>query len=389
MVKSNSADAFKVQYNTLILTGIWPIENPNVIYRIKTILSWVSALGLSGVMLTQLIHDITDFTKLSETLYILLAYMGFIVKLVVFMYRRKEFLNVINFLKNPIFLSYPEDLDHYMAKSINQSVRLAKIFQPFAVSFVIFYAVYPILDNTSLPFPFPYDLGKYRMVMYCSQLISEGMAAINNMYIDTICTSLMGIIAAQLDILTEKIMRLNENDGTVEDHAISNEVCESIYEKLKDCVKHHLAIIKLVNCVEEVFTIALFGQFLTSAMIICNTIFEIILIPTSTKQILLVEYLFGALVQLFMYCWYGNEIIVKSLQIKDACFMSKWYAFDKKACKYLFIIMERSKRPLRISAIKLSTLSLTAFGTILQWSYSYLTLLLELYRKQSLPLQGN
>ncbi|KAF2887734.1 hypothetical protein ILUMI_18439 [Ignelater luminosus] len=244
MVKSNSADAFRIQHDMLMLTGMWPIENPNGSYRIKTLLSWVSALGLSGVMLTQLIHDITDFTKLSETLYILITYIRFTFKLLVFKYSREEFLNVINFLKNPIFLSYPEDLDHYIAKSINQSVRLAKIFQPFMVNLLICNAVYPILDNTSLPFSFPYGLGKYRMIMYCSQLISEGISAVNNIYIDTTCTTLMGIVPTQLDILTERLMRLKENDGTVEDHAISNEVSESINEKLKDCVKHHLVIIK-------------------------------------------------------------------------------------------------------------------------------------------------
>lgn len=44
--------------------------------------------------------------------------------------------------------------------------------------------------------------------------------------------------------------------------------------------------------------------------------------------------------------------------------MSKWYALDKKACKYLFIIMERSKRPLRITTMKISALSLTAFTAV-------------------------
>ncbi|KAF2904110.1 hypothetical protein ILUMI_02063, partial [Ignelater luminosus] len=118
----------------------------------------------------------------------------------------------------------------------------------------------------------------------------------------------------------------------------------------------------MVNSIEHIFTIALFGQFVTSAMITCNTIFNLILIPISTQQIMLADYFVGILVQLFIYCWYGNEIIVKSLKIKDACYMSQWYAIDTKVCKYLFIMMERSKRPLRITAIKISTLSLIAFA---------------------------
>ncbi|KAF2888249.1 hypothetical protein ILUMI_17924, partial [Ignelater luminosus] len=52
-----------------------------------------------------------------------------------------------------------------------------------------------------------------------------------------------------------------------------------------------------------------------------------------------------------------------SLQIGDACFMLKWYTLDKKIWKYLFIIMKRSKRPLKITAMKISTVSLAAFAT--------------------------
>ncbi|KAF2904109.1 hypothetical protein ILUMI_02062 [Ignelater luminosus] len=231
----------------LVLTGVWPIENPNVIYKVKRLLSWISAFGLSGILLTEFIYDIRDFTKLSETLYIGVTYMGFLVKLLVFSRRRKEFLNLLKFLKNPIFVSYPEDLDHYMAKSIKQSVLLARVYRVLGVSIVVGYAFYPILDNKPLPFPFPYDLGNYTILMYCLQMIGEAFSAVNNLCLDVMCTSLMGLAAAQLDILTQKIIRLKEDNGVISNPVILNQVDARIIEKLKDCVKHHLAIIKYRN----------------------------------------------------------------------------------------------------------------------------------------------
>ncbi|KAF2888241.1 hypothetical protein ILUMI_17932 [Ignelater luminosus] len=244
MVKSDSADAFKVQYNMLVITGMWPKKNPNIIYRIRTTISWICAIGLFGCLLTQFIYDIKDFMKLSVTLYILVCYMGFILKLLVFINHREEFLNILNFLKNPIFISYPEDLDYYMTKSIKQSVLVARTVQIATAAGLVVYAVYPILDKKPLPFPFPYELGKYTLLMFCFQMVAEAFSAVNNLSLDLVFTSLMGIVAAQLDILAEMIMRLKEDDSMVERSVISNRVDESINKKLKDCVKHHLAIIK-------------------------------------------------------------------------------------------------------------------------------------------------
>ncbi|KAF2904104.1 hypothetical protein ILUMI_02057, partial [Ignelater luminosus] len=51
-----------------------------------------------------------------------------------------------------------------------------------------------------------------------------------------------------------------------------------------------------------------------------------------------------------------------SLQIGHACYMSEWYLSNNRTRKYLFIIMERSKRPLKITTMKISALSLSAFA---------------------------
>ncbi|KAF2904115.1 hypothetical protein ILUMI_02068 [Ignelater luminosus] len=210
----------------------------------KTLISWISAFGIFAMLLAQLIYDIKDFTKLSEPLCILVTYMGIIVKLLVFHYRKNEFLKITNSLRDPIFLSYPEDLDHYMAKSIKQSVVLINIYRVVGVTIMIGCTIYPILDNKPLPIPFPYDLGKFTIPVYCLLVIGGSFSTLNNICFDVTCTSLMGVVAAQLDILTEKITRLEEDDGVIYDPVIFKHVSRTINKKLKDCVKHHLAIIK-------------------------------------------------------------------------------------------------------------------------------------------------
>ncbi|KAF2904107.1 hypothetical protein ILUMI_02060 [Ignelater luminosus] len=248
MAVSKCEDAFRIPYNMLILTGIWPKENSDITFRIRTLSSWFFALSLCINMLIELLHDIDNFTKLSETLYIMVTYMGFIAKLLVFSYREKEFLNIINFLKDPIFASYSEELDHYMKKTIRQLVCLASIYRACTLLLIFGYIIYPILDNKPLPFPLPYDLGKYTIMMYVLQIIGESFSAVNNISLDLICISLLGIVTAQLDILAETIIRSNQDDSLLGDTQILNEVNNSTIGKLKQCVKHHIGIIRSGLC---------------------------------------------------------------------------------------------------------------------------------------------
>lgn len=44
--------------------------------------------------------------------------------------------------------------------------------------------------------------------------------------------------------------------------------------------------------------------------------------------------------------------------------MGEWYSFDEKSKKALLILMERAKRPIKVTAGKLLDLSLGTFATV-------------------------
>ncbi|KAK5647662.1 hypothetical protein RI129_002554 [Pyrocoelia pectoralis] len=358
-------------------TGVWPEENSGVINKIKYIFSVTMCIGLVVTMSIEVAHHYKDFVKLSETLYIMITITGYLVKQISLTYNTKTFLKIIEFLRDPIFLSYPYELDHYMVKTVRQSTFIANMYRYIVGCCVVLFFVYPMVDHKSLPFPFPLELGVYRYFMYAFQIVALGIGAWNNSSIDTITTSLMGITAAQLDILYEKIIYIQNEAPESDDNEDKN-----VLKVLRQFVEHHNAIIHLIESVEEVFTVGLFAQFTCSIIVICNTVFYIIVIATINSQfIMLLNYIIILVIQLFMYCWYGNEIMLKSVQLGEACYKIDWYNRDKSVGQFLFIIMERSKRPLTVTTVKLSTLSLTAFKSLLQWSYSCLALLLKKYQE--------
>lgn len=100
---------------------------------------------------------------------------------------------------------------------------------------------------------------------------------------------------------------------------------------------------------------------------------------------MLIFYLLAMLTELYMYCWFGNEIMHKvcdssfakyfnislhwstffqSYNIGDACYLSEWYDCSESAKKNLLTIMQRTRKPLKITTFGFATLSLTTFTSV-------------------------
>lgn len=241
MSQISTAEVLQVYYDMLNTTGIWPQKNPSWIYRLKTIVSWIFAWALFIIMTIETIHDLNDFTKLSEIIYINATCVTYITKLIIFTLKRNKFLQLVKFLKSPIFGTYPSELNHYMEDSIKFSNMLAKIYQYAVGCCVSLYAIYPIIDKTSLPIPFPYDLGKYTYYVFIFEVAGVGVGAWNNSSIDVLSCSLIGIASAHFEILAEKIKRCTKNAN--EDY-IDPQIQMEILRRVNQCVDHHLAILK-------------------------------------------------------------------------------------------------------------------------------------------------
>nr|XP_022909840.1 odorant receptor 67c-like [Onthophagus taurus] len=332
-----------------------------------------------------------DFKELAEGLYLSTSYSSYFLKLSGFLMGRKPFLKMMELLKDPIFASYPKEIEFHLEKTTKLTVFLTKLYIMICTCVVLSSASIFFVDGT-LPMPVPINFGKYLVLAYIVEMTAMVIAVWNNLCLDTLCASLMGLAAGQLDILKNKIEICNEialkkieifeNDDNDD---ILMVVQEEVIRLLKNCIQHHSKIILYVNLIEKVFSFSILIQLMGSIIVICNTgFFLLIITPFSAQFFMLVVYFITMMSQLSLYCWFGNEIIIKSVEIGGACYLSKWYMCDNRVRKLLFITMERSKRPLEITACKFTNLSLITFSTIIRWSYSYFTLLQRLAAKMNL-----
>ncbi|RZC35670.1 7tm 6 domain containing protein [Asbolus verrucosus] len=147
------------------------------------------------------------------------------------------------------------------------------------------------------------------------------------------------------------------------------------------------------NC-NNFFNWIVFGQFFISATSIGITMFQLTMVdsqsfhqlrhskntfqqvvPFSSEFFSLVSFGLAIIVEIFMYCWFGNEVEVKSSNVPIAAFESNWIDASIEVKKNMFFFILRCQTPLKMSALNLFYLSLDTFMRILRAAWSYFALL--------------
>ncbi|RZC22679.1 7tm 6 domain containing protein, partial [Asbolus verrucosus] len=156
--------------------------------------------------------------------------------------------------------------------------------------------------------------------------IGPCFASVATGVIDPLIAGLAYNATTQIKILKDNLQYLSEyadeemlkNRKTSPTEQISIIKNEIIYQKIRQSIDHHDAILNFVKEYEKCFSLVVFSQF--AASVFSNT-------------------------------------------VADAIYMGKWYDYDVKCKKALIILMERSKVPITVTAGKITELSLPTFTT--------------------------
>ncbi|XP_063628656.1 putative odorant receptor 85e [Cydia splendana] len=88
-----------------------------------------------------------------------------------------------------------------------------------------------------------------------------------------------------------------------------------------------------------------------------------------------VEYLAAVALDIFVYCYFGNQIILQASRVSTAAYQSTWPAMGVRARRLLLNILVANKRPVTMRAGRFLTMDLHTFVVIIKTSFSYYTLL--------------
>ncbi|RZC42226.1 7tm 6 domain containing protein [Asbolus verrucosus] len=226
---------------------------------------------------------------------------------------------------------------------------------------VFFWSTFPIFDNSikdhRLPFlawyPYRTDLSPNYEITYIYQVFGVAFSACTAITVDTLIAALHMYIGTQFDILCDDIRHL---------HDPTNGESTDYIKKFLKCIEHHRAILKFYEHTSNFSNWIVFGQFMISTLALAITMFQLTTVPAfSSEFFALFAYLAAVAVQIFLYCWFGNEVEVKSRQIPYAIFESDWTGASVELKKLMVIFVERNQKPLKVMALDLFFLNLDTF----------------------------
>ncbi|RLZ02260.1 Odorant receptor 46 [Cephus cinctus] len=243
------------------------------------------------------------------------------------------------------------------------------------MSSIVFFLVGPLLHDVNdrvLPFRawLPYSLSSLPVfyLTYLHQslaIISAGLVSVAS---DTFISGLMIQACGQLDILKCRLANLHES------HNFEMAINDTFHREetiLKMCIRHHNHIFKFAALVEKTFNHVVLFQCFISAFVVCTTTLTLLNHQLlSIEFITIIVYFLSIVFQLLVYCWYGNEVILKSIEVTDAVFEMDWIRLPALMKKDLIMIMMRAERAIKFTSGYVLTLSLDSYVAILKLSYT-------------------
>lgn len=164
-----------------------------------------------------------------------------------------------------------------------------------------------IVDESTIGTKFPYHVYVPHLLPHYIELFSFALAVTWNALIivvhDSIYIALMNHVCCQVEVL-----RISLQDLQVKKYQ------KPPVNEIKKCVKHHQLILTLRNRIEAIFSEMLLLQFLTSLLIFGMTGFQATVNNSygSTQQITIYAYCCCILFELFVYCWFSNQVITQA-----------------------------------------------------------------------------
>ncbi|XP_017073392.2 putative odorant receptor 85d [Drosophila eugracilis] len=363
--------------------------------RKEQLLHWMfiaQIVNLNAVLISELIYVFLAISKGSNFLEATmnLSFIGFVVvgglKIWHIWRQRKRLTQVVNELEH----LHPKRLDQQEPYNIGYHLsgysRYSKFY--FGMHLVLiwtynlYWAVYYLVCDfwlgvrnfeRMLPYycwvPWDWSTGFSYYLMYVSQNLAGQ-------------TCLSGQLAADMlmcALVTLVVMHFIRLSGHIQGHVAGMASSEKDLEFIQSVVVYHQRLLHLCHNINEIFGVSLLCNFVSSSFIICFVGFQMTIGGKIDNLVMLVLFLFCAMVQVFMIATHAQRLIDASEQIGQAAYNHDWFHADLRYRKMLILIVKRAQQPSRLKATIFLNVSLVTVSDLLQLSYKFFALLRTMY----------
>ncbi|XP_078053771.1 odorant receptor Or1-like isoform X1 [Augochlora pura] len=333
----------------------WTTTTKKFLYKVYSLVVFIFLQVLVLMSILDMLFNVEDQDEFSDNLYALMPEVISFCKLCSFLANHKNIMLMVRSMQRKPYS--PADKDEKMIETRFDATneKLTLLFMGmFGICGVIIWITSLIRDpkNRALAFrawvPYDYSSPTLYAITYAHQAVSVFIASFMNVAYDTLFSGLMFCIYSQLEILGHRLRNITKDQK----------------ESAKQCAKHHNFLFELVTKVNKRFRVILCIQFLSSMMIICFILYRILKRGVGSRMVETFVYAFCMLMQIFYYCWYGNEVRLKSLEIPDFILASNWITLDQNTKKTLLMIMVRATFPMQFTSAHIVSMNLDSFMTV-------------------------
>ncbi|XP_011646575.1 odorant receptor Or2-like [Pogonomyrmex barbatus] len=181
-------------------------------------------------------------------------------------------------------------------------------------------------------------------------------------------------IVSLTDMLLDKVcIPRNDHEMNIRRRFDHNAKCIKAKERqlIREFIYHHRYVYRLAERVNTVFTVMIFMQFTVSSIVLCLTIYKMLMKNLLSAEFVWISTYLGCMLgQIFLYCWFSNEVTLKSTEVGNAVYEMDWTMLPNELMKSLLVIIIRSKKPIVITSGHIVTLSNESFMKVIKVSYS-------------------
>ncbi|XP_023289001.1 odorant receptor 22c-like [Orussus abietinus] len=155
-------------------------------------------------------------------------------------------------------------------------------------------------------------------------------------------------------------------------------------KKIEAIINNHIHLLKTSMYLENVFNSQILLQLLTSSMLVCISVsgYQLTASVESGDGAMLVKnigLITVMLLQPLIYCFAGDHLSSQSEGVKHAAYNCQWYNLSAKHAKDILFIIRRADIPVKLTAGKFVTMSLSQYLDVIKTAASYMSFLRVTY----------
>ncbi|XP_023941745.2 odorant receptor 4-like [Bicyclus anynana] len=365
------SDLFDLNLKYLTIVGLWPKDgwSGDVLRLYKFYEASLFILSFTFIVISGIgtYNKKDDIIMLMTNLDKALVAYNFVSKIILFTLKREQ----LNTLISEIKLSGD--------KVINERKNLMALHVIVITGFsTVIVSAFSLLSQykreMTIEAWMPFDPLKNRMNLLLSAQLLAVCFIVPILYR---AFAIQGIVCSIIMYFCDQLIELQDH---LKDFDYSEERDMEVRQEFKGIVKKHVRIMRYARTLTNIFKEYFLIQNLAVTIELCLNALMVAVIGFEQKTLLatFVGYLGLALINAYIYCYLGNELIVQSTGIAKAAYESSWTSWPIDMQKDLLIVINVAQKPLTISAGGMAVMCIETYSQALYNAYSIFAVLSDM-----------